>query len=239
MKRGFSLLEVLVVIAIIGLLAALAFPVFARVMHDGRRVTCISNLRQLGLAVQMYQEDSDGRLPVGTILHWRNTVPDGRTEVGSTRDMIAPLKPYAGGDAAFRCPENDGLFLPRWVQSLSPVLDESRLMVPTPGTVLAECHHHLTAGWSGRVGWETYVLSASERQGFHLALHADGSVGKVDAHAVIQLTYGRVDGTNSWLPATQNDIGTTHIYDVFPEENWPPEWIALPENPLINWGHGF
>ena len=65
MKRGFTLIELLVVIAIIAILAAILFPVFARAREKARQASCQSNLKQIGLAVQMYAQDYDERLPLG------------------------------------------------------------------------------------------------------------------------------------------------------------------------------
>jgi prepilin-type N-terminal cleavage/methylation domain-containing protein/prepilin-type processing-associated H-X9-DG protein len=59
-KRGFTLIELLVVIAIIGILTMMVFPVFARARESARRATCISNIKQLSLAILMYVADNDG-----------------------------------------------------------------------------------------------------------------------------------------------------------------------------------
>jgi prepilin-type N-terminal cleavage/methylation domain-containing protein len=56
-KRGFTLIELLVVIAIIGILAAMVFPVFARARESARKAVCLSNVKNLGLAIQMYLSD--------------------------------------------------------------------------------------------------------------------------------------------------------------------------------------
>jgi prepilin-type N-terminal cleavage/methylation domain-containing protein/prepilin-type processing-associated H-X9-DG protein len=61
--QAFTLIELLVVIAIIGLLAAILFPVFARVRESARRASCLSNMKQLGLAVEQYKQDFDGVYP--------------------------------------------------------------------------------------------------------------------------------------------------------------------------------
>jgi prepilin-type N-terminal cleavage/methylation domain-containing protein/prepilin-type processing-associated H-X9-DG protein len=58
--KGFTLIELLVVIAIIAILAAILFPVFARAREKARQTSCLSNLKQLGLAVMSYNTDWDG-----------------------------------------------------------------------------------------------------------------------------------------------------------------------------------
>jgi prepilin-type N-terminal cleavage/methylation domain-containing protein/prepilin-type processing-associated H-X9-DG protein len=60
---GFTLIELLVVIAIVALLAAILFPAFAQARESARRVSCLSNERQLALGVLMYTDDSDETLP--------------------------------------------------------------------------------------------------------------------------------------------------------------------------------
>jgi prepilin-type N-terminal cleavage/methylation domain-containing protein len=58
-KRGFTLIELLVVIAIIAILAAILFPVFARAREQARKISCVSNLKQIGTASMMYAQDYD------------------------------------------------------------------------------------------------------------------------------------------------------------------------------------
>ena len=64
-ERGFTLLELLVVIAIIAILAALLLPSLAGAKQAGRRAVCLSNLRQVGLAIHAYAQDYDGSIPYG------------------------------------------------------------------------------------------------------------------------------------------------------------------------------
>jgi prepilin-type N-terminal cleavage/methylation domain-containing protein/prepilin-type processing-associated H-X9-DG protein len=61
-RRGFTLIELLVVIAIIAILAAMLFPVFARARESARKIQCLSNVKNIALAVQMYLTDYD-RMP--------------------------------------------------------------------------------------------------------------------------------------------------------------------------------
>jgi prepilin-type N-terminal cleavage/methylation domain-containing protein/prepilin-type processing-associated H-X9-DG protein len=79
---GFTLIELLVVIAIIAILAAILFPVFAQARAKARQASGASNLRQLGLAFNMYKQDYDERHPFGGWLppggigtwEWQNTI---------------------------------------------------------------------------------------------------------------------------------------------------------------------
>ncbi|MDX1931331.1 MAG: DUF1559 domain-containing protein [Capsulimonadales bacterium] len=66
-RAGFTLIELLVVIAIIAILAAILFPVFGQARGKARAATCISNLKQIALAVKQYQVDYDDRAPQGNV----------------------------------------------------------------------------------------------------------------------------------------------------------------------------
>ncbi len=70
-KRGFTLIELLVVIAIIAILAAILFPVFAQARAKARQISCLSNLKQVALAHQMYWQDYDET----TVTSWSNGFP--------------------------------------------------------------------------------------------------------------------------------------------------------------------
>jgi prepilin-type N-terminal cleavage/methylation domain-containing protein len=61
-SRGFTLIELLVVIAIIGILAAMVFPVFARARESARKAVCLSNVKNIALAIQMYLADNNDTL---------------------------------------------------------------------------------------------------------------------------------------------------------------------------------
>lgn len=66
-KRGFTLIELLVVIAIIAILAAILFPVFARARENARRVSCVSNTKQIGIGLMQYTQDYDEQLVINDV----------------------------------------------------------------------------------------------------------------------------------------------------------------------------
>src|ERR1700691_3874563 len=73
-RKGFTLIELLVVIAIIAILAAILFPVFAQAREKARAITCVSNEKQMGLAILQYLQDNDEQYPM---LQYVNTGTSG------------------------------------------------------------------------------------------------------------------------------------------------------------------
>ncbi len=104
-KRAFTLIELLVVIAIIAILAALLLPAVSRAKDAAKRTSCISNLRQVNLAIRLYAEDWADSLPV---LPDPNPYPNG---VGACYKQL--VKGYVGlsgpaspNEKAFICPSD-------------------------------------------------------------------------------------------------------------------------------------
>src|SRR6266851_1189407 len=94
-NRGFTLTELLVVVAIIMIMAAILFPGFAQARAKARQATCVSNLAQIGRAGIMYVQDYDERFPSCYTLAQPPYVVDPRTS----------LQPYIKDWNLFYCPE--------------------------------------------------------------------------------------------------------------------------------------
>jgi prepilin-type N-terminal cleavage/methylation domain-containing protein len=112
-RRGFTLIELLVVIAIIAILAAILFPVFAQAREKARQISCISNMKQIGLAFIMYDQDYDETFPDAI----SNTTQQG----GCAPDLdwwhlnggyAILVYPYIKNGQIFKCPSAESPF---WV----------------------------------------------------------------------------------------------------------------------------
>jgi prepilin-type N-terminal cleavage/methylation domain-containing protein/prepilin-type processing-associated H-X9-DG protein len=91
-RTGFTLIEILVVIAIIALLAAILFPVFARARENARRTSCASNEKQIFLGLSQYTQDYEGWYPPVT------------TAAGCASGWVDAIQPYIKSKQLFQCP---------------------------------------------------------------------------------------------------------------------------------------
>ncbi len=125
-KAGFTLLEVLIVIGIIALLAAIIFGVLAKARESGRRVSCLNNLRSIAHAIVMYAESNDNSLPANAGLKppmqdsdwvwWQSTPVTGSQfriaqinlhGIGKYLDGLSDSSPR--GLSTLRCPSDSRL----------------------------------------------------------------------------------------------------------------------------------
>lgn len=114
-RRGFTLIEVLVVIAIIAILAALLFPVFAKARGQARASVCRSNLKQLGTAMLMYAGDWDGRYAFGAdyVDRYFSQIwgdhPGWHAEIPNMPYLPDVLDPYVREPRLWACPSDTGI----------------------------------------------------------------------------------------------------------------------------------
>ena len=104
-NHGFTLIELLVVIAIIAILAAILFPVFASARSKARQATCVSNLRQIGMALSMYRQDHDELQPESS----PDMDPGCLDCCESTYTWRMAIYPYVRNLGVFVCPESPQL----------------------------------------------------------------------------------------------------------------------------------
>jgi prepilin-type N-terminal cleavage/methylation domain-containing protein/prepilin-type processing-associated H-X9-DG protein len=154
-RRGFTLIELLVVIAIIAILAAILFPVFAQARAKARQTSCLSNLKQINLAFQMYKQDYDETLPYWN--WWYSSDAGGcpradRPEACKNFSSlwINAIYPYEKNAQIYNCPSDRGALTAQnsalywWFAQGTPVPDN--VMVNTYFMNPAVIHQELSYG---------------------------------------------------------------------------------------------
>lgn len=131
--KGFTLIELLIVIAIIAIISAILFPVFATAREKARQTACISNEKQLGLALIQYSQDYDERYP-------------GSGYYGA--GWAERIYPYVQSIGVFQCPDDarslpsktpaseGSLAIPAAAAPLSYTLNENVADYPPPGPAI-------------------------------------------------------------------------------------------------------
>ena len=108
-SRGFTLVELLVVVAIIALLSAILFPVFGTAREKARQISCASNMRQLGLGILQYSADYDESLPSGSYQYAVIPTACGGSSVDlpDGEGWASQIYPYVKADGVFICPDDN------------------------------------------------------------------------------------------------------------------------------------
>ncbi len=225
-REGFTLIELLVVIAIIAILAAILFPVFARARENARRTSCLSNVKQLGLAVLQYAQDFDESYPPQYI-PISATTPSSDYPMGvwSTGYLYYPqiLYPYHKNIQIFVCPSSrvDTISTPYAAQYgihytlTHPTLPQKIATVASPATtyfLMDAGIYAMHANWvkatagsywylpgTGEVGVAMGSLATAYQDDFRKGRHFDGvNMGFADGHVKWLKTSEVLREANKW-----------------------------------------
>lgn len=99
-KRAFTLIELLIVVAIIAVLAAILFPVFSRAKEQAKATVCLSNFKQSTISIMIYQNDYDDRY----VLSKYSTDPDATSK--DDRTWVQLVLPYSRDFRLYHCPSD-------------------------------------------------------------------------------------------------------------------------------------
>lgn len=208
MKRlhrcGFTLIELLVVIAIIAILAAILFPVFARAREQARKTACLSNQKQIGLALNMYVQDYDETYPDSSIT--ANDAP-----------ANAPLKDYANGYQgalhitawANRRYLDDKVTLAGYVKYLNPYVKNVQVFIcPSDQRVPRWLDPSVSASYYMRHAIEGYTFTVKSSLKMATIIRP--------AQLASNIEEGWHDGGHTpWLWTTTNEAGPKALNVVF------------------------
>jgi len=192
MKRDFTLIELLVVIAIIAILAAILFPVFARAREKARQSSCLSNVKQIGLAWQMYTQDYDEVVPLCQVnnysgmgeSHWPFWI---RPYVKNNQifDCASYTKRYDGGN------DYEGNAGPTYAQNImlggetgsSTHVVVSLAQIEYP----SECPLHWDMAGSNALGWISANYIDDRHNDMANVSFCDGHAKSMNESSILQL----------------------------------------------------
>ena len=210
MRRGITLIEIVVVMAILMILAALLYPVFARAKESGKQGNCLAQLGQVATSMQLYRDDhddlgyrrlnEDNTYPWNWFIDLEPYLKDGRllwcVEPGNWGESLTDYSFYHWPN--FRTGDNSPLYFRSWD---APA-----------GRVVIVCHNHARGERTG---------SVAPREGKYLFAREDTSAGKVDTMKLVPWVCYK--DTLEW----ERDPKDTHNRSTagwlqFPNEPGPP-----------------
>jgi prepilin-type N-terminal cleavage/methylation domain-containing protein len=193
-RRAFTLIELLVVIAIIAILAAILFPVFAQAREKARSTTCASNLRQLGMAIAMYRDDTEYFVPFAAGgVEWMNPAAG----------QPSLLDPYLRSTGIRQCPSRQNPLARYCINGWNGVhfgktetspQGQPDAAVGSPSSTLMAWEHQVVAGYcdNGQIGGTATTPDPAGSTSHWDAAHHDGFISLwCDGH-VKRLRFGNL-----------------------------------------------
>jgi prepilin-type N-terminal cleavage/methylation domain-containing protein/prepilin-type processing-associated H-X9-DG protein len=234
-RKGFTLIELLVVIAIIGILAAMVFPVFARARESARKAVCLSNVKNIALAYQMYFADNNDMFPPNEhreeVHEYFNTGPGGRTkDPCSNRPrqsnpylrIPVVLDEYIKNRDVWRCPSAK---IQGGATGVIPVQDWFTFMVVNEGSWGTGDHYLKPCSLIWPAGWGGAVTDSILQQQFAI----DADAGTM-AHKAFVQSIGTVYSSGTKLVAIEDPVNTIVCADAGAStDDFGVETLAYPD----------
>ncbi len=221
MRRGFTLIELLVVIAIISVLASILFPVFARARSKARGTACQSNMRQLGIALQMYADDADEIMPLWSLV---GGSPTGGAPSAYPYTWDEQVFPYYRNKQVLECPENPlgrgfrSYAMPRYVSGIQL----GRFPNPVATVALFEKGMYPFGIWDDATGENVYQSHTAKGQpGYsEVPFHHEGkNFTFIDGHVK---WYTKGAGPFAACYRAGAEPGACEVPARPPSGDWPP-----------------
>jgi len=171
---AFTLLELLVVMAIIAILAGIAYPVYQRVLQSSRATACVSNLRQIGVGLSAYLAENNNVMP--TLLTARASTADNSPVIDNT------LSKYLTNPKVFACPADLGGLAQRTGTSYF-------WNVAINGQSASNLNFLGNAGGQQNVQTPSLIPLIADKEGFHPYLDNKVNVLYADGHATKDLNF--------------------------------------------------
>jgi prepilin-type N-terminal cleavage/methylation domain-containing protein len=221
-QHGFTLIELLVVIAIIAILAAILFPVFAKAREKARETSCLSNTKQIGLAIMQYVQDYDEAYPDSSITC--NDDPENANLCRYAKGYQGALHITAWGNRKLL---DDGVSIGGHVKYLNPYVKNTQIFVCPSDPHVARWLPPLYAS-------SYYMRHAIDGYAFSEATPVKMSIIQRPAQLANVIEEAWHDGAvaTPWLWATPNYGAVKHVNAVFFDGH--SKLLGVPYNSLNN-----
>ncbi|GAB4462668.1 MAG: hypothetical protein OHK0029_29920 [Armatimonadaceae bacterium] len=215
-RNAFTLIELLVVIAIIAILAAILFPVFAQAREKARQASCLSNMKQMALAVLMYAQDYDEANPMASGYAGQSNWWDA--------SWVTMTQPYIKNIGIFRCPSDSAALTTGWVRegisySINAYVDgfwEGKYGATTPGG------DWINQGWcpivnQAKIQRPAETILIGERHNGDMQQKSPSGVPSKDGNGYVgSSAFTGVDWMDSWFGYGQIPDGTRPATNTYP-----------------------